>query len=428
LRDGAGLYVRIYPSGRKAFTYRFDVAGRARRIEHPKPFGKGPGTLSLTDARAWRAQLDDLRRQGIDPVGAELAKRDQLRRAVAASVHANSQAANGADVDYPPGTFGAIAREYYARVILRRYRRPEYFLATLNRALLPGLGARQIASLRLGDVQSVLNPIVDSGTPVAANRALLTAKQVFKYAHVQGHIEANPIAGITRRDVGGPEGQRERNLSFEEIAAFWRVLTGTAPVTRAVRDFRRKDGRAIKGYAREGVHIGWQARACLQILLLCGQRAGETLSARWGDFDLPAAVWRIPALNTKSGRPHLVHLPSLAVELLRALPGAKKPADFVFATEGTETPAPIDRHVVTRALDRLIESDALPVDAFTPHDLRRTVRSRLADLGVLPHVAEKILAHKLGGVLQVYDRSEYLPERQAAMQAWDRKLRELIAG
>jgi integrase len=428
LRDGAGLFVRVYPSGQKRFTYRFDVGGRARRIEHSKPFGKGPGAVSLTEARAWRAEMDELRRQGIDPVAAELAKRGQLRRAVAASVAANSRSTVAADVDYPAGTFGAIAREYFDRVIARRHRRPEYFLAVLNRALLPGLGARPIASLRLGDVQAVLNPIVDRGTNVAANRALLTAKQVFKYAHVQGHIESNVIAGITRRDVGGAEGERERNLSFEEVATFWRTLTGDAAVARPVQAFKRKDGREIKTYTREGIRIGWQARACLQMLLLCGQRAGETLAARWGDIDLAAGLWKIPAPNTKSGRPHVVHLPSLAVEVLNALPGKKAPDDFVFAAAGTETPAAIDRHVVTRALDRLIESGAMAVEPFTPHDLRRTLRSRLSDLGVPPHVSEKILAHRLGGVLQIYDRSEYMPERAAAMQAWDRKLRELIAG
>jgi integrase len=428
LRDGAGLFVRVYPSGRKTFAYRFDAGGRARRIEHPSPFGKGPGTLTLNEARAWRAELDALRRQGVDPVAHELAKRGQLRRAVAASVQANSRAVVPADVDYPPGSFGAIAREYFARVIARRHRRPESFLAVLNRALLPGLGARPIDALRLGDVQAVLNPIVDAGTPVAANRALLTAKQVFKYAHVQGHIESNPIAGITRRDVGGAEAQRERNLSWDEIRTLWRVLTGAAPVRRTVREFTRRDGRPVKGYAREGVHLGWQARACLQMLLLCGQRAGETLAARWGDVDLAGGLWRIPPANAKSGRAHLVHLPALAVELLRSLPGKKPAEGFIFAAEGTATPAPIDRHVVTRALDRLLSSGALALEPFTPHDLRRTVRSRLSDLGVLPHVAEKVLAHKLQGVWAVYDRAEYLPERAAAMAAWDAKLRELIGG
>lgn len=421
LRDGLGLFVRVYPSGRKAFCYRFDVAGRARRIEHPRPYGKGPGTLSLTEARVWRAELDDLRRQGIDPVARELERREQLRRAVA-----HAAAPDAAGIEFAPGTFGALALEYFGRIIAKRHRRPEYFLSALRRHLLPALGARPIGALRLGDVQQALNPIVDRGAPVAANRALLVARQVVKYAHVQGHIDANPVAGITRRDVGGAERQRERNLSFDEIAAFWRVLTGAAPVARAVRGFVRRDGRAVEGYARTGLHLGWQARAVLQMLLLTGQRAGETLAARWGDIDLDAGLWRIPAGNTKSGRPHLVHLPSLAVDVLRALPGRKRPTDHVFPADRGD--GPLDRHVVTRALDRLLASGALSIAPFTPHDLRRTVRSRLSDLGVLPHVAEKILNHRLGGVLQVYDRGEYLPERAAAMAAWDAKLREVIGG
>ncbi|MDL1862909.1 DUF4102 domain-containing protein, partial [Betaproteobacteria bacterium PRO7] len=79
LNDGQRLAVRVYPSGRKTFVYRYELAGRMRRVEHVKPFGKGPGTLSLGEARAWRAELDELRARGIDPVAATLAQRHQLR-------------------------------------------------------------------------------------------------------------------------------------------------------------------------------------------------------------------------------------------------------------------------------------------------------------------------------------------------------------
>jgi integrase len=428
LNDGARLAVRVYPSGLKRFCYRFEAAGRMRRIEHDKPFGKGPGALSLTEARAWRNELDGLRRQGIDPVSRTLAQREQSRRLVELAARPRKGAPDAEPVAYAAGTFGAIADEFYRRVIERTYRQPLAVRRILDADLLPELGPRPVAALRLGDVQTVLNRIVDRGAPVSANRALLVAKRVMRYARMQGHAEANPIAELTRRDVGGTEGERERALAFEEIPVLWRALAGNGDgIKRAVREFKRKDGRAIAGYARAGLHLHWQARACLQLLLLTGQRIGETLAARWGEFDLAAGLWRIPPENTKGNRPHLVHLPALAVELLRALPGSKGAEAFVFAAEGTERPAPIERRVVTRALDRLLATGALPLAHFTPHDLRRTVRSRLSDLGVLPHVAEKILAHRLGGVLQVYDRAEYLPERAAAMAAWDRKLRELLA-
>jgi integrase len=427
LNDGNRLALRVYPSGKKTFVYRYELDGRMRRVEHAKPFGKGPGTLSLAEARAWRSELDELRAHGIDPVAATLAQRHQLRRAVAAAAP-HGAPPGAAPIDYPLGTFGAIANEFYARVIARQYRRPQGARRMLDADLLPHLGARPLASITLRDVQAVLNAIVDRGAPVQANRVLLLAKRVLRYARMQGHIEVNPIAELTRRDVGGTEGERERALSLDEIAGFWRVLVGAVPVKRPVRGFARKDGRTVVApYARGGLHIEPATRACLQMLLLTGQRVGETLLARWGDIDLERCEWRIPAQNTKTGRAHLVHLPSLAVDVLRALPGRRGAEDFVFASAQSARPAPLERRTVTRALDRLLASGALPIEHFTPHDLRRTLRTRLGDLGVLPHVAEKILNHRLGGVLQVYDRSDYLAERAAAMALWDATLRALLA-
>jgi integrase len=396
LRDGAGLFVRVYPSGRKAFVYRFEVEGRTRKVEHDKAFGHGPDAITLESARAWRAEQHALRLAGRDPVQAKRSVR-RLRKLQLTDAG-----------DYPVGSFGAIALEFYARIIEPEFKDPAQFKRILSADLLPEIGRRPVAELRLGEIQSALNAIVDRGSKVAANRALLAAKKVLRYARTQGHVEVNVLADIARRDVGGKEGERDRALSFDEITTFW---------------------RGVAGYAG----LSWQVRACLLFLLLTGQRIGETLAATWGDIDLAAGSWRIPASNTKTGREHRVHLPALAVALLSTLPKPKSAAAAVFHADADQPAEPITRRAVTRALDRLLspprkgEPAALPLADFTPHDLRRTVRSRLADLGVLPHVAEKILNHQLGGVLQVYDRAEYLPERAEAMNKWNDKIRELVA-
>jgi integrase len=401
LRCERGLFLRVYPSGRKAFVYRFEVDGKSRKVENARAFGHGPDRISLEQARLWASEQRALRLAGRDPVLAAAGLRSLRRLRLTPSG------------DYPAGTFGAVAEEFFVRVIAREYRRPGDVRRILDADLLPDLGRRPIKELRLAEVQQSLNKIVDRGSPVAANRALLVAKKVFRYARTQGLIEFNPLGDISRRDVGGKEGERERALTFAELATFWRVIA-----------------------AHEG--LSWQVRGCLQLLVLTGQRIGETLAARWGDVDLKAGTWSMPAENTKSGRAHLVHLSPLALELLESIrgrdgrEGARKAQEPLFCADEVDD-QPVERRSVTRALDRLQTPPAknvpaeLPIERFTPHDLRRTFRSRLSDLGIAPHVAEKLIAHRLGGVLQIYDRAEYLTERAAAMAAWDAKLRALFA-
>ena len=397
LRVDRGLFLRVYPSGRKAFVYRYESDGSTRRIEHVKPFGAHPDNeLSLERARVWASEQKALRIAGRDP--AQTARASSLRGLRRFSV--------SDDGSYPEGTFGAIAHEFVVRVIERDYEHPDQVRRILKRDLLPTLGRRRIAELRLPEIQRALNAVVDRGSPIAANRTLLIAKKIFRYARTLGHIELNPLGDITRRDVGGKEGERNRALSFEEIKLVW----------PAVSQHKR---------------LSWQVRACILLLLLTGQRIGETLQARWRDIDVAAGVWRLPAKTTKAKRPHLVHLPALALELLATLPRPAGAAACILHADESDA-EPITRRAVTRAIHRLFEpgegkAAALRIEAFTPHDLRRTVRSRLGDLGVPPHVVEKILNHQLGGVLQIYDRGEYLAERAHAMQLWDQKIRELLA-
>ena len=96
-----------------------------------------------------------------------------------------------------------------------------------------------------------------------------------------------------------------------------------------------------------------------------------------------------------------------------------KPAD------ATIYPA-ITRMSMTRAVARHWAEMGIET-AFTPHDLRRTVRTRLAELGVDDIVAERVLGHKLQGMLAVYNQHPYLDEKRAALLKWESRLQEIIA-
>jgi len=94
--------------------------------------------------------------------------------------------------------------------------------------------------------------------------------------------------------------------------------------------------------------------------------------------------------------------------------------------ESSQKPGqPISRYAVERALLRLLNDDTLKMAPFTPHDLRRTAVTCMSDIDIAPHVVEKIVNHKMAGVMGIYNRSEYLPERKAAIEAWNNRLQEL---
>ena len=69
------------------------------------------------------------------------------------------------------------------------------------------------------------------------------------------------------------------------------------------------------------------------------------------------------------------------------------------------------------------------VTGWRVHDLRRTCVSGMARLGVAPHVTDKILNHQAGtisGVAAVYQRHEFLAERQAALNLWGAHIGQLL--
>ena len=239
-----------------------------------------------------------------------------------------------------------------------------------------------------------------------ANRVLNDLKQVFRYAVSQGHIPHSPAELISRRDVGGKEESVSRALSTDEIQKVLGVLKA-----EAAPEAKRK--------------ISWQIRELVLFLLLTGQRVGETLLARWDHVDFAAKVWNIPAENTKIGRAHLVHLSAQSIALIRRIKPLSGESDWLFPSDKTtdkKEKRPITVRAVSRAISRMFEADEdgrqLDIQHFSTHDLRRTVATRLADIGIQPHVIERILNHTVAGVAGIYNRSEYLPERAQALHQW----------
>jgi integrase len=159
------------------------------------------------------------------------------------------------------------------------------------------------------------------------------------------------------------------------------------------------------------------------LLLVTGQRREEVAGLFWSELDLVNQVWNLPATRTKNGKAHIVHLSALAMSILNSLPRFKPVAgkDFVFSTKGDVSISGFDY-----AKNRL----GMTADHWTLHDLRRTVTTGMASLGIAPHVADRVLNHQSGtinGVAAVYNRFAYSEERKAALAAWGARLAALVA-
>ncbi len=104
----------------------------------------------------------------------------------------------------------------------------------------------------------------------------------------------------------------------------------------------------------------------------------------------------------------------------------------------------ISRHVVDRCLARAIKSadtnpegaqrlkggqpSPLYIEKFVLHDLRRTMATGLAELSFSDEIIDAVQGRQKRGVVAVYNRHDYIPERKRAALAWDRRLQAIITG
>ena len=151
------------------------------------------------------------------------------------------------------------------------------------------------------------------------------------------------------------------------------------------------------------------------------QRRNEVSEATWTELDLDQRLWTIPGERTKNGKPHFVHLSDKAKAVLEMTPNV---GGFIFTSNG-KTPF----SGFSKAKKRL--DDMSSVTDWRLHDIRRTVTTGMATLGIAPHIADKVMNHQSGtisGVAAVYQRHEFLEERKTALEAWGRHVQALLDG
>jgi integrase len=268
-------------------------------------------------------------------------------------------------------------------------------LKDMTRYLLSGPAFKPLHAMPLDKVtrKDIASRIVvmerEAGSNIAwhCRRALLS---FYVWAMRMGLVEQNPVIATIRPESSKP---RERVLSDEELAKIW----------KACRD---------DDYGR-----------IVQLLILLGARRQEIGGCVWPEVDLDAGVWTLPAERSKNGKAHQLPLLPMALEIIKSMPH-RVTRDHLFGARAGRGFS--SWHKGKLALDAKVK---LP--PWTPHDIRRSVATHMADLGVQPHIIEQILNHQSGhksGVAGIYNRSSYEREVRSTLALWEDHIRTLVEG
>jgi integrase len=225
-----------------------------------------------------------------------------------------------------------------------------------------------------------------SGPPVAAARARSLLMMFYSWAMQQGLAEANPVFG-----TGIPDAHvrpRERVLSDAELARIWAACGDDAY------------GKVIR------------------LLILTGCRRQEVGSMRWDELDQDKGTCTIAAERTKNGRAHTLSLAPMALEIVAAVPRWRD-GEFLFGRRSGYS-------TWGRGKSDLDHRAGIP--AWTVHDIRRSVATGMAEIGVQPHIVEAVLNHASGhkgGIAGIYNKATYEREMKAALAMWADHVRSL---
>ncbi|APZ98714.1 integrase [Sphingopyxis sp. QXT-31] len=364
--DAKGLYLEIFPNGSKLWRWKYRFAGKEKRLA----LGAWPD-VTLAKARqlceAARATLAD----GADP-GLERKRAKATARISAANTFA-SVAAEYID--------GKMVGEGRAETTLAKAR---WFLDLLR----PAVGDLPISDV---DPQMLLAPLKRleaRGNKETAKKVRSFASRVFRYGVATGRCKADPAA-LLQGALVAPKARHY--AAILEPGKLGELL------------------RAVDAYNGNPI-----TRLALQITPHVFVRPGELRHAEWSEFDLDAAVWRIPAGKMKARRAHSVPLSPQVVALLGELRAMTGGGGYLFPALYSPR-RPMSENTINVALRRM----GFGKDEATAHGFRATASTLLNESGKWqPDAIERALAHgDSDAVRGTYSRGQYWEER-VRMAAW----------
>lgn len=367
-QDGNGLMLLVKESGARSWVLRLQADGKRR------DFGLGPFVdLGLADARA---KADTIRKQfrgGIDPVEA---KREA--KAARAIVPTFAEAARQAFDEQKAGWRNAKHRAQW--------------LASLEAYAFPSIGKVRVNKVDSPMIRDTLLAIWLE-KPETARRVRQRIATVLDWSHAKGFRDSEaPMRSVTKGLPRQPKKDgHHAAIPHPELPAMMAKLATS----------------------------GGMGALALRFAVLTAARSGEVRGASWGEIDLDAKTWTLPAGRMKAGKEHVVPLSDTALELV----------NIAALTSNRKANAPVFPGMGGKIMSDMTLAKALKTaggSAFTVHGMRSAFRDWAAEMTGTPgDVVEAALAHTIANRVEAaYRRTNYLDKRRVLMAAWANYLTE----
>ena len=251
---------------------------------------------------------------------------------------------------------------------------------------------RMIETITRAEVHELLDDVTTRHGEARARELRKHLGKLFNWAADRGYIPASPMSGMRRPELGYVA--RERVLSMDELNRVWAAAKA----------------------------VGYPFGDAVRLIMLTGQRRSEIAEMEWGWVDAEQRTVEIPAARYKTKRPHVFPLSAPAWALVQTLPKWNG-GDCVFSTGGLGRVAgarPISGFSKAKEVisAKIAKDGQPPMEPWTVHDIRRSVATHMARMGVPQEHIERVLGHVVQGVAGTYNRYSYLEEKRAALEAW----------
>lgn len=371
LADGGGLMVRVTKAGAISWFFRYRIGGR--NVEPQRlTLGKYPD-LSLRQARELRDQCRSWLADGRDPrLQLKLTKSETLKPVTVREA-----------IEY---WISGYAEDNRANV--KRHK------AELRKHIYPYIGDMALADCETRYWLQCFDRMKKK-TPVAAGYVFQMCKQALKFCRVRRYAVSNALDDLTIPDVGKKQARRDRVLDEKEVGELWAAVWDESR-------FRPYHANLVK------------------IILAFGCRSQEARLSQLREWDMNVWLWTVPKEHSKSGEKIVRPIPEAIRQNIEQLHEENKKSGLLLGEIKTAE--------AVSQWGRTLYKKLGHEEKWTLHDLRRTLATHMNNMGIAPHVVEQLLGHSMPGVMAIYNRSLYLPEKLDALNKWYDKLDILSGG